>query len=754
MILTKEFNTRLMALKMAGKKPQYTQAWTVLGEMTSGVPVSKSFRAENRIPNCYKYELPDGYRIVFQKVEGEENEFLALFVGSHDDAEHFLEMHKGWIFDPARHTLKELRWNSAAEEITHSVRSPELKAAQMPAVVREKVFQKLSDEQLLNSGLPVVELLAARDLNDPDSVEVMQLLERVPENCATLLLSYLAGSNSQREEVAALLANQRLLVPAPSSDHLDALTSNSDFFVQLHDIPEEKRAFEEMPFEDWMLYLHPDQKALVNKRFNGPARLRGVSGSGKTVVAIHRVREAARELISTGSPGSILFLTFNKSLGELVERLLRRLCTTAEISRVQVMTFGKWCQEYIRFRTEAPVGWNDNLVDSTWLATLRQFLPQLHQANLCMKVSSAETLSHKDSDIQFLTDEIDFIYGKFLHREAASYLTVERLGRGRRLGANQRSLILAIYTKFVEKLAGIRQRDSRELARIACTLLEQQEPPKENYVAVIVDEVQDLSDIELRIVKVLGDRSGSLFLVGDGAQQIYRRGQSLKSIGINIASRSFILKKNYRNTAEIVKAAMALKNAEGIGRFDEDPTAAQEDAIPSAVSGERPAVLSCPTFDSELALVTREVKYLVNKLGVAPSHICCMSRSAILRKKLQEHLNSNGMKVLNYRADGVGSDDAVLVSTLHNAKGHEFRAVFILGLNEGILPHYSATESEDVEREAALLYVAMTRAKELLYLSYSTTNSKGKGIRKSRFLDAMAANDIDLLDFTAHNVTA
>lgn len=83
MILTKEFNTRLMALKVSGKKAQYTQAWTVLGEMTSGVIVSKNFRPESRLPNCYKFELPDGYRIFFQKVEGQANEFLALFVGSH-----------------------------------------------------------------------------------------------------------------------------------------------------------------------------------------------------------------------------------------------------------------------------------------------------------------------------------------------------------------------------------------------------------------------------------------------------------------------------------------------------------------------------------------------------------------------------------------------------------------------------------------------------------------------------------------------
>jgi DNA helicase IV len=191
---------------------------------------------------------------------------------------------------------------------------------------------------------------------------------------------------------------------------------------------------------------------------------------------------------------------------------------------------------------------------------------------------------------------------------------------------------------------------------------------------------------------------------------------------------------------------MALKKAEGIGRFDEDPEASQEDAIPSAVSGERPAVLICPVLERELQLVTREVRYLINKLGIAPSQICCASRSAVVRKKLVKHLADANIKALDYRADGVGSDDAVLVSTLHNAKGHEFKAVFIPGLNEGVLPHYLATEVEDVEREAALLYVAMTRAKELLYLSYSAVFN-GKPQRKSRFLDGMW-KELDVLDFT------
>lgn len=747
MILTKEFKTRLMALKSSGSKTQYNQAWTVLGEIESGISISKNFRPETRIPNCYKYELPAGYRIVFQRVEGPTNEFLALFIGSHDDVDHFLNTHKGWIFDPNRHTLKELRWNTATEEAVNSVRSPEMKAATAQSVTTEPVFARLSDGQLLNARLSAAELAQARGLIDPDSMETMRFLEQISEDAASVLMAYLTGSRSQREEVEALLAKERELVTVLAEAQLPAINSSTDTFIHLRDIPEEKRAFEELPFDDWMLYLHPDQRALVFKEFSGPVRLRGVSGSGKTVVAIHRARAAARKLIHGGAGRRILFLTYNRSLCELVDRLLRKLCTTPEFERIQVITVGKWCQEYIRFRTGAPVSWKDELVDQAWVTALRKFMPRLHQAKFCMNIATADGISSRDHDVQFLSDEVDFIFGKFLHRDAQSYLTVERLGRGRRLGPNQRSLILDIYTAFVEELGRIKQFDARELARIACLLLEQAEPPQMDYASILVDEVQDLSDIELRIIRSLSERSGDLFLVGDGAQQIYKRGQSLKSIGINVAGRSYILRKNYRNTAEIIAAAMALKNAEGIGRFDEEPNASQLDAIPSAMSGEKPAAIICPSLQRELNLVTREIKYLTRRLGFNPSEICCVSRAAFIRAELLKQLEAADLKALHYRADGGGTDDAVLVSTLHNAKGHEFRAVFILGLVEGILPLHSAAEDEEIEREAALLYVAMTRAKELLYLSCSESDFNGKALNQSRFLKDMWTH-LDVLDFT------
>jgi len=747
MILTKEFKTRLMALKTSGKKGQYNQAWSVLGELGTGAEVSKNFRDESRIPNCFKYELPDGYRIVFQRVEGKTGEFLALFVGTHDEVDHFLNTHKGWIFDPQRHTMKELRWNTAEEEAVNAARSPELQSASIQSRPSVPVFEALSTEQLVNAGLDNEQVQAARSFSDPDSLELLKFLEEIPRGASTFLLAYVTGSRSERSEIEALLAKERELIASISGEHLPAIEACSDTFVQLKDIPEEKRAFEGLPFEDWMLYLHPDQRSLAHKNFVGPARLRGVSGSGKTVVAIHRARALAKKLVEGERNEVVLFLTYNRSLCELVDRLLQRLCSADEYAHIKVWTLGKWCQVFIRFRTGAPAAWNDGVIDKAWVKIVQSHLPKLHQANLCMNISSAEEISSKDADVQFVEEEIDFIYGKFVHSDADAYLSVSRLGRGRRLGPNQRAIIFSIYSDFVDELGRLKQFDARELARIACALLRKGQATKQEYAGVIVDEVQDLSDIELQIVRMLSSNSGELFLVGDGAQQIYRRGQSLKSIGIEVSGRSFVLRKNYRNTAEIMQAAVALKNGEKIGRFDEDPNASQIDVILSARTGEKPALFVCPNQNTEFELVIREIKYLTSRLKVSPSEICCVSRNAYIRDILLKRLEAASVKALHYRADGVDAGDAILVSTLHNVKGHEFRAVFILGVLEGVLPLYSAVEAEEIEREASLLYVAMTRAKELLYLSYSKTDGNGKVQEPSRFLHDMLPT-LDILDFT------
>jgi superfamily I DNA/RNA helicase len=79
--------------------------------------------------------------------------------------------------------------------------------------------------------------------------------------------------------------------------------------------------------------------------------------------------------------------------------------------------------------------------------------------------------------------------------------------------------------------------------------------------------------------------------------------------------------------------------------------------------------------------------------------------------------------------------DAIRVSSLHGAKGHEFGSVFVFGLVEGVIPMRSAVDTQTVSSEAAVLYVGMTRARDLLYLSYSAIDAHGKIQSRSSFVD-------------------
>src|SRR6185369_3041328 len=104
MILTHDFHSRMMALKRSGRRRQYDQATSLVYDLQAGAEPGKLFHPDNRIPNCRKYELSEGYRIVFQAVQGVPGEYLALFVGSHSDTDYFLDSHRGWIWDPERRT--------------------------------------------------------------------------------------------------------------------------------------------------------------------------------------------------------------------------------------------------------------------------------------------------------------------------------------------------------------------------------------------------------------------------------------------------------------------------------------------------------------------------------------------------------------------------------------------------------------------------------------------------------------------------
>jgi uncharacterized protein (DUF302 family) len=141
------------------------------------------------------------------------------------------------------------------------------------------------------------------------------------------------------------------------------------------------------------------------------------------------------------------------------------------------------------------------------------------------------------------------VMGRFLHDETDAYLTTDRSGRGRALSPEQRRAILDVYLWYHHALLNRGFVEHAEFVRMAYWLRLNGEQTQADYAAVIVDEVQDISEIAVRLLhSLVGDRADGLLLVGDATQRIFTRGYTLRGLGIDIAGRGLVLRKNYRNT--------------------------------------------------------------------------------------------------------------------------------------------------------------------------------------------------------------
>jgi len=102
------------------------------------------------------------------------------------------------------------------------------------------------------------------------------------------------------------------------------------------------------------------------------------------------------------------------------------------------------------------------------------------------------------------------------------------------------------------------------------------------------------------------------------------------------------------------------------------------------------------------------------------------------------------INLLDKQEDG-SRPDAVQLSTLHAAKGLEFRHVFLIGVEEGVLPHRESQAPDKIEEERRLMYVGITRAQRSLHLSYCERRKQGRELipcEPSRFIAEMGKEDM------------
>jgi superfamily I DNA/RNA helicase len=566
------------------------------------------------------------------------------------------------------------------------------------------LFVAVSDKDFRQVGvdedfIPLLRRLATE-------AELLAISSLLPKAQGDAVLMLADGKTA--DEVWAALAEDYLLDNKPvDTEDLDAAlkrpASQADFVVSTDD--KELMALLSSDFEAWRTFLHPAQRAIAERPvYSGPFRLTGGAGTGKTVVAIHRARFLARQLISSGDvTGRILVATYTTSLATNLQRTLKSFCSAEEFKRLHISTV-----DSLASQTLSSAGVKIRPIDGD------ELLPKVAQA------AAMAALDDLGIDARYLLSEWQqVIIGRDI-RSLASYVTSPRPGRGRRLGRPERKQMWEAVSHLTDDLSQSRVATYIQIAARAADHLAGQ--GEALYRHVIVDEAQDLHPAQWRLLRAaVTPRENDLFIVGDAHQRIYDSRVSLTSIGIETRGRSRRLKINYRTSQQILGWALGILTGEPID--DLDGNVERQVGYRSAFQGPAPQVLA---FDS----ATEEAQFVADQVstwraeGVAASAIGVVARTRADLAGVTAAFTNAEVPFADISAAATGGK--VQTGTMHSSKGLEFARLIVVGANADRIPlPFAVTplnEDEvqhqaDIQRERCLLYVACTRARDQLIVT-------------------------------------
>ena len=676
-------------------------------------------RGESRIRSCVKVDLGDGYRIITQRC----NKCVTLlFVGNHDSCENWLNRHRGMeiAHDKESGTLRPIFKSTPEDGV---VLAPGPIPSARPLL--EKLTQSLLSELL--EGVPPVTAMQLGQLSGTVLIdEIAKCCECIEDTMRRALV----------QDVICLLA----------ADDCDNAELRLDEFagrtttIDLHDVSEilsvndgdtirklvigseEYEAWlERFSLEgdhlEWMLFMHPEQERIVDEDFDGPAQLSGVSGSGKTCIAVRR----ALRLAGKRSEERVLLVTLNRSLAGLISKLADAAAVSAKIrGRIKVTSFFELCQEMLReFEPDRKlyydtVSWKlEEHIDEVFREYYRcwanskkaSVLLTIHQS-LCAQYIGSES---------YLREEFDWIRTALPFERRTNYTNtnvVRRQGRTYPLKEEWREAILAGLTGWEEKMEAVGVIDYLGLST-ALTRHERKIGPR--FTSVIVDESQDFGTTELSILRRLVPHGeNDLFLCGDIAQHVLPKHRMLTEAGIEIGRRKCQIRRNYRNTRQILEAAYEVLCQNLHDEMLDSPEGELEILDPKYAnrSSNKPLVLEAASLEEEIGYARCIVE---SHLKLHPNSHCCIAFAGYSACEVERFARSVKLRALD------GSTgfllESLVLSDLEQTKGYEFDLVVIVNCCEGILPPHDCPDDE-VYRDGCKLYVAMTRAKNDLYLSY------------------------------------
>jgi len=562
-------------------------------------------------------------------------------------------------------------------------------------VVREEhkeppLFAHHDPDYLAALGVPPEWLDAVRQV---DQSGLEKLIGRLPEEAMERLMELAVGNPVPRPVVPTVVS---------PFHHPDAQRR-----FRIIDHQDELRQALEFPWEKWIVFLHPSQRQIVEKKLKGPGAVAGSAGTGKSVVALHRAAWLAKQDPET----AILLTTFSRTLAVRLSQGLELLVGTDSPLRRRIVV------EHLH--KVARDLWVESNGRQLNVVTGKAFAGIVEEVNGA--VGGGQFTS------QFLRAEWASIVDPLGIRTWDDYRNAPRTRRGKPLGARQKLAAWRVFEKMMEVL---RVRDLHTwdgvCSDVAAVLAEKKFT---RFDHVIVDESQDFGHAELRLLRELCPRADNdLFLCGDAGQRIYRPRCSWASLGIDIRGRSVRLKLNYRTTETIRRFADRLLPGTVEGGAEEGE---KRDAV-SVLHGPEPTVDGYPLQADEVRGLADWIRQVI-KEGFRPNEIAVFARTEQLVNEIAiSAVKSAGMAAHKLADDEPPSGEDVFVGTMHRAKGLEFKAVAIAGMNADNLPLAAALEfiedpgdkANQLDQERQLLYVACSRARERLYVSYTGKPSR------------------------------
>jgi len=550
--------------------------------------------------------------------------------------------------------------------------------AQLPLL-----FDEMSEDDLLGYGVPPEWL---EDIRQATEETVLELADHLPAEAAEAVLELAVGGTPAPP-----------VHTPPDADefaHPDAQRR----FRLMTDVKELERALD-FPWEKWAVFLHPAQRTIVERAFNGPARVAGSAGTGKTVVALHRAVHIARR----NPEAKVLLTTFSIVLARLLRNKLAQLVGNDPALEKRVT---------VRAMDEVGLDIYESGFGRPQVASTAMIRPLLRSAS-----EDAET--HRFSD-RFLETEWSDVVDAWQLGTWEAYRDVARLGRKTRLGVKQRELLWSVFARVRSDLA------ERGLITIPGVFARAEElvagGEVRPYDFVVVDEAQDIGVPQLRLLAAIGgaDRE-RLFFAGDLGQRIFQTPYSWLALGVDVRGRSHTLRINYRNSHQIRRHADRLLPAE---MADVDGNTEQRSGTQSAFNGPAPQVKVEDSAEAESTTVATWLRAR-SEDGILPREMAVLVRSDEQLPRAVAAVKAAGMQSVLLDGSSLGEAGSVAVSTMHEAKGLEFRAVAVAACDDEIIPLQSRIEAivdegdlEDVyNTERHLLYVACTRARDHLLVT-------------------------------------